>query len=323
MSLSFIQTTSAFVITLLALATPNCATAQSAAVLSGAGYSEAAPPEVAPGQVTTLFFHGIPAAGQTLRSANAAGVPLPVMLAGIALHISQGKASYAVPLFSVRQNNECAGQSATPDCLNTAIRVQIPYELSLAPADAAAQLLLEVDGRPSRPFPVRPAVSNAHVLTSCDAAWDTGYSSTCNRSAFHGDGRPVDASAPALPGETVIVYAYGLGPVFPDQASGTASTLAEIPQSGVLRVWAEFRNTLLNASPSVPRYFDSDAINTPGAALQFAGLTPGQVGMYQLNLRVPQPFPVALPCGPEIHANAIALITTFRGTENVPLCVQP
>jgi hypothetical protein len=52
-------------------------------------------------------------------------------------------------------------------------------------------------------------------------------------------------------------------------------------------------------------------------------LTPGQTGLYQLNIRVPETFEPKLPCGPEVSSNAVAWVTTALGSELVPFCVAP
>ncbi len=310
----------------------SCATAQSGASMVGASYSAPAAYEVAPGQVVTLFFNGIrPFPDGKLRSATADVQALPVTLAGLSARVTQARHSVdrRVPVFSILQENQCGGtQAISPACLLTAMRVQIPFELSLEPEPdgqppAPAQLILEEDGQPSKPFPLQPVVVNAHVLTSCDQDWDTRPGSTCNRLAFHPDGRRIGATAPSKRGEVITVYAFGLGPTWPAAETGKpAPGGVEIPQSGVLRVWATLRNQPINASASAPRFFDSEASSLPGDAIQFAGLAPGWVGLYQLNILIPTSFQTVLPCGGEIHSNAVALITSPKGSETVPLCVE-
>jgi uncharacterized protein (TIGR03437 family) len=323
--------TSFYAIPILCLSL-SCASAQSGASLVGASYSAPSAFEVAPGQVVTLFFNGIkPGPDGKLRSATADVQALPVTLAGLSARVTQARhaVDQRIPVFSIRQENQCGGtQPASAGCVLTAMRVQIPFELSLEPEPegrpaAPAQLILEEDGQASKPFPLQPVVSNAHVLTSCDQDWDTHPESACNRLAFHADGRKVNAAAPAKRGEVIAVYVYGLGPTWPAAPTGKpAPNGVEIPQSGVLRVWAELRDQPINASASAPRFFDSEAASQPGDAIQFAGLAPGWVGLYQLNILVPDDFKTVLPCGGEIHANAVALITSPKGSETVPLCVE-
>jgi uncharacterized protein (TIGR03437 family) len=76
----------------------------------------------------------------------------------------------------------------------------------------------------------------------------------------------VDAANPARPGDTVQIFATGLGPVSNRPASGVASPAAPVA------------STL--ATPTV---------NIGGAAapVVFSGLTPGYVGLYQVNAQVP------------------------------------
>ena len=92
-------------------------------------------------------------------------------------------------------------------------------------------------------------------------------------------------SRPARPGDVVVLYAAGLGPVTPALPSGIASGAngTAIP--------------LLNNLPSV-------TIGGREAAIRFAGLAPGSVGLYQLN--------VVVPSGPTGNAVPV-VITTFEG----------
>ena len=86
----------------------------------------------------------------------------------------------------------------------------------------------------------------------------------------HADGSLVSSENPATAGEVLIVYANGLGAV------------TGLVQSG-------------QTSPSDP---PARTIQTPSATLagviapiEFSGLTPGFVGLYQINIRVPANFP--------------------------------
>lgn len=308
----------------------SSAQAQSSANLVAASYSAPAGFEVAPGQVVTLFFQGVkPLADGKLRSATADTAVLPTTLAGLSARITQLGADLPVPLFAVRQENQCGSQPVAAACVLTSVKVQIPFELALDPQPASgisppAQITLVEDGQTGRPVRLQPVVANAHVLTSCDLVWDTNPESTCNRAAYHADGRIVSASAPAKAGETVSVFAYGLGPVWPAGVTGKpAPSAAQIEQSGVLRVWADIRKEPLNASPSAQKFFDAEAISKPGAAIQYAGVAPGQIGLYQINVLVPASFQPILTCGAEIRANASILVTTAQGSEVIPVCVAP
>ncbi|MDP2997841.1 MAG: SUMF1/EgtB/PvdO family nonheme iron enzyme, partial [Bryobacterales bacterium] len=76
----------------------------------------------------------------------------------------------------------------------------------------------------------------------------------------------VTAAGPAEPGEMVVLYATGLGAVDRAQQSGQPASLTELSKAS---------NAL--------------TVNIGGraTAIQFAGLTPGSVGLYQVNCTVP------------------------------------
>ena len=99
--------------------------------LVGAGYTDPLI-AVAPGQVVTFYLSGLKTVLPPPHSVKTPGFPLPGTLAGISATIVQmnPSATFPVPLFSVDQINMCADlNSATPDCLLTAVTVQIPFEL--------------------------------------------------------------------------------------------------------------------------------------------------------------------------------------------------
>jgi uncharacterized protein (TIGR03437 family) len=104
--------------------------------------------------------------------------------------------------------------------------------------------------------------------------------------AVHTDGSLITAASPATPGEVIVIYAIGLGKTTPAQTDG------ELPQ--IAAKLANFANleVLLNGIP-----LDQSAI-------QYAGITPGCAGLYQVNLLLPSPLPanpeIRLQIGPDI-----------------------
>jgi len=88
--------------------------------------------------------------------------------------------------------------------------------------------------------------------------------------ATHADGRLITPDAPAAPGETIVVYGTGFGPVDVLQQNGVAAGASPLAQ------------TLVR-----PQAF----VGGREAAVVFAGLTPSFVGLYQANVTLPQSLP--------------------------------
>jgi uncharacterized protein (TIGR03437 family) len=314
----------------LLLASAYSASAQSVATLASVGYASPAPIPIVPGEVVTLFYRNVPPLPDgSLRSAAAKTVPLPTVLAGLSVHVSQPPVNF--PIFAVRQENECIDAQGNPTdpsnpaCLLTSLRVQVPFRLQVV-----KEMMLDVDGQASRSFRLSQIGDNAHILTSCDLTWDTNWFSSCNRVAFHGDGTQITDKSLARPGETIVIYLWGLGLTSPIVPSGVPSppgvVLDQVPGFQALRArFLEGPRTSLTAIP--PSYSPEDAAD-PGSPIDFAGLTPGQIGLYQINVAIPQSFAPATSCGDSIGgqtilANAVLHLTTPSvGTQELPFCLQ-
>ena len=84
--------------------------------------------------------------------------------------------------------------------------------------------------------------------------------------AQHADGSLLNAKSPARPGETAIAYLSGLGVTDGDVSSGSASPYGTLARPLVL--------------PTL-------TVGGKDAKITFVGLTPGLVGLYQMNFEVP------------------------------------
>ena len=314
-------------LTSLLLVSAYTALAQSSATLASVGYATPVPIPVAPGQVVTMFFREIgPLRDGSLRSAEAKTVPLPIVLGGLSLTI--GRQPTNVPIFAVRQENDCFEGQITPACLLTAIRIQVPYNLQ-----PDNQLTLVVDGQASRNFRLAQTGDNAHVLTSCDLNWDTNWASSCSRLSFHADGTAITEKSPARPGESIVIYLWGLGLTSPGVSSGGPSppgvVVTQFPGIPAVRVrLLDGPRTSLTATPA--SYSAEDSVD-PGLPVEYLGLTPGQIGLYQINVTIPRGFTSTTLCGQPvagapltIAANAVLHVSTpYAGTQELGFCWKP
>ena len=109
----------------------------------------------------------------------------------------------------------------------------------------------------------------------------------------HADGKAVTAEAPARPGEALVVYATGLGEIDAELSPGAAAA------SNVLVHLREIPEVRLGNNP---------------VQVLFAGLAPGYIGLYQVNLVVPADYQqegaVSLTIGPgNPNANVTVIIS--------------
>ena len=84
--------------------------------------------------------------------------------------------------------------------------------------------------------------------------------------ATHADGTIVTAAHPATRGETVVLYLTGLGAVTDQPATGAPASTTGLSSALI---------------------FPTVTIGGASAYVSFAGLTPGYIGLYQINVQVP------------------------------------
>jgi uncharacterized protein (TIGR03437 family) len=192
-----------------------------------------------PGGMVSLF-------GTRLASATATATSLPLsgLLAGAQVQVNGNPA----PLFF-----------ASPGQIN----FQMPFEVQ---GQTSAQVRVSVLGINT------PEVS-VPLAAAAPGLFTTSQDGKGFVVALHGaDNTPISASNPARAGETIVVYATGLGAVTPAVASG-----APAPS-----------NPLATTQTPATATIGNDA-----ARVVFSGLAPGFVGLYQINLEVPPGAPPA------------------------------
>ena len=283
---------------------------------------------------------------------NAATVQLPTTLAGISVTLNQsGRQPQPVPLLAVQQISICSngggsspGSGSTADCSITAITVQIPFELLFPPSINvfAAQLVISENGNVSTAFSVSPVFDNLHVISLCDGFPPVKVTSTsgfCGPLVTHGDGTLVTVDAPAQPDEEIVIWAYGLGLTSPAAKTGQASpspaatlssALPGIPLSSPpLYLQFDFRTNAMPSPPFINRFAE-----TPPPTPIFAGLAPGQVGVYQINVQIPSSIPPVDACGSTCSHVACTMYNTATSNltidiganlswDGAAICVQP
>src|ERR1017187_7599916 len=200
---------------------------------------------VSPNQVLTLFSTVL-----NVPDAVATQVPLPTTLSGVSVLVravgAQDATGYptALPILSIFRNNfgltrgpiDCSSSANANAiyCANTAITVQIPVERVCVPgivepdrdcshppfSELPPMLLLNVsaNGVTGPDLPVQFAPATPHLLNSCETVLGPpnpippgGAPMSCNPSVIHGDGSFVTYRNPARVGETISLYATGLG----------------------------------------------------------------------------------------------------------------
>jgi uncharacterized protein (TIGR03437 family) len=181
--------------------------------------------------------------------------------------------------------------------------IQIPWELA---GQSQTSLTVTVNGQTSASQTVNLAPFAPGIFTT--NAQGTGQGAIIDNSTY----QLVDSSNPATPGSTYIqIYCTGLGAVTNQPATGAATPSSPLS-------WT-------TTTPAVT------IGGVPASPVQFYGLAPGYVGLYQVNAQVPPGIPAgaAVPVAVSIGGVASNTVTiavqgpTGTGTLDVQVTGLP
>ena len=288
-----------------------------AAVWATASFAPPLPIPVAPGDIITVYASGL---SPTTVPANADRLPLPTVLAGISGYIEQfARKGPAVPLLSVFAVPTCPDVSDTSPFCGTliGIRLQVPFEaVPYNPASQAivtrVRLFITDQAGNTAAVDLAPVLDRIHILTSEDSSdLPSRDNELTHPFVTHADGSLVTAAKPAKAGEQLVAYAVGLGYADPFPVTGAASP------SPAPRARTQFR---INYTFS-PNALPSIGIPARQSSPSFAGLSPGSVGLYQLNFIVPAVPAGTLPCGDVVYSNLTVTFVGWASLDGAPICV--
>lgn len=198
-------------------------------------------PGVSPGGLATVY-------GTDLTSVNGVIVastnPLPTVLGGVSVEVN----GVPAPLFSVAYANG-ADQ----------ISFQVPYETDVGPG--AVQVDVFDQGNQTAAIMTDSFTEDPGIFV---------YQGNYAIAARPSDGSLVSPNDPANPGEVLVLYTTGLGPLSLNLQDGLRA-------------------------PFDPLAYTVDPVNVvvdgENCDVLFSGLAPGFVGLYQVNFRVPGDLP--------------------------------
>ncbi len=273
---------------------------------------------IAPGQVITLEVFGL----KTVLLSN------PPIITNLSVTVNQdlGKGvSLSAPVLNVSQKVlGCSSDPLNPECLLTLVTVQMPFELAYSTdshqPNIGTQIVISENGAPSKAFIAGVIGDNIHILKVCGNGNPSG-SISC---VTHADGTVISPYSPAKAGETVVVYAYGLGKTNPPVKTGAItpdSAPTVVPTYNSLPVSFQFDFTP-NARPYQEAPYSTWRGSVRDGLPEFAGLTPGFVGLYQINIKLPEKFPPVPACGGSVTSNLMINIA-IASSDGAPICVQP
>ena len=223
-------------------------------VVNAASFAPAGNP-IAPGEFIALFGTGL------AKSLQVAAPPYPATLNSVSVQINNKPA----PIYFVS-----TGQI---NCL-------VPYGVT----GATATITVTNSGTTSNIVTVPLAATSPGMFSSSQNGTGAG-------AIRHADFSLVNASSPAVSGETVLIYLTGMGTVNPPVADGVGATV--------------LTNTV--AQPVV-------LVGGMQGNVAFSGLAPGFPGLYQMNVTLP-----VFPAGQGTLPLAISTSNAFHDQVVIPV----
>ena len=291
------------------------AQAQTGIAVAGFGYhNPASTITAAPGQVLIVSVFGIaplpaaPTAPPVPPPANGPKMGAPSITAAFV----QGPVTVQVQILGIQQTPCPAAGDCSPA---TSLTLQIPYELDPDSGNPAS-LQIQQDGAPISKIALNPVTDSVHVLSTCD---QTGIylslafglsTDSCVPMVMHAGGPLVSRSAPARPGETLVIWAYGLGAIDHPIPAICCSSPDQLPLAmqpfNVNVSYADAGRFPLRRLPQVlPNY-----VGMVGS------------GLYQVQFVVPAVPADASPCS-AATGNLMVQVSGPNSADSAQLCVQP
>jgi uncharacterized protein (TIGR03437 family) len=201
-----------------------------------------------PGGLASLFLHGLNVSGTVEGSGN----PLPTEIEGVSILVD-GIPAPLLAVANISVDNPLGMQQ---------INFQVPFEAVTNEVEVRYQGLSTF----LLPQQVAPG-----IFTLPGGGGAIQHAS---------DYSLVTPSNPAAPGEVIIIYATGLGPVSGNIPDG-------VPAAGPATIQPACGPAMVTLGAPYSHFVPSGTL----ANILYAGLTPGYVGLYQLNVQVPPSTP--------------------------------
>jgi uncharacterized protein (TIGR03437 family) len=218
---------------------------------------------IAPGSLVAIFGTGLSAVSSAVASYTPLPISMPPSTVGLPTSVGFDATGVSVPAPLLYVS---PGQ----------VNIQVPWELS---NQTSAQMKVNIE-------PLNGALFTVPIATYSPACFSSsGIAIAQNIPSF----TLVTANAPAVPGNYIVLYCTGLGPVNNTPATGAPA--------------ADATSTTTSA-PQV-------SIGGQTATVSFSGLAPGLVGVYQLNVQVP----AGLPSGSQ------PLVVSIGGVQSATLSI--
>ena len=236
---------------------------------------------VAPGQIVTLFVRGLDVPPAVSKSD-----PLARELSGVYVLLEDGNNNWSQKLPLMRIGT---GGCSQVTCRDNNIVAQIPYDMPAGTLQRPPYPRLTVykNGKPGLTEEVVYASAVPRILSSCVAAlvddWPPSRTGGCRPMVTRQDGSLVSSENPFVPGETITIYAWGLGATDPLVEAGAA---VKQPASTLAR----YRVRVCYNCGGLPEGGFYSAVG-PWFDPEYVGLAVGSAGLYQINVKTPPPPP--------------------------------
>ena len=234
-----------------------------------------------------------------------------------------------VPIVGVLQSvTGCSGAVAgvvtTDPCRLVGLTIQVPTDLSsplpfsTPDGNRLQQLVVSENGVPGTAIAFYLYPDNIHVVTNCEPVQSFPGNRDCQGYVTHANGALVQGTDPAQPGETLILYAFGLGGTVPSVPAGSAAPIPPAKLVSPLRIAFDFTPGAVPAWPG-----PSSATVVRDMAV-FAGLAPNYAGLYQVNFKVPAPPPGTPACltSGSVQSNVTITLVGDYTYDGAQFCVR-